>query len=286
EKGLASARALRDEAAARDAVAEAVPLDWTLRADQAFWVRFPGGLRAGLRPGDEVSAEVATGLTTDGALDFLAVPPRSVVRARVISASDDGAVRTARLVFYKLSPAGGSAYPVLGAATALAAVPAADLARVSSGGTLVVAAPPPSAGGKKRGKDLLLDEDARLRVRLLAPVVLSESPSWWRAGPGLWFKTALDASGRRRFEVTHLIAGRSAAAAGLKLGDLLDAVGGRSAERLDFEEAIDALYGPPGTSVKVSVVRAGGSQSLELARGVKTGDKGGQDPLPLPYETR
>jgi hypothetical protein len=287
EKVLAAARASRDDAAARDAVAETAPLDWTLRADQAFWVRFPDGLPAGLRRGDEVAAEVATGLTTDGALDFLAVPPKSRVWARVLSVSDDGEVRAARLVFYKLRPAGGRTYPILGAAVALADVSAADHARVSAGGTLVAVVPLPSSDGKnRRGKDRLLDEYARLRVRLVDPVLLSESPSWWRAGPGLWLKTASDASGRRRFQVTHVVAGRSAAAHGLKVGDLLDAVGGRSAERLNFEEALDALYGPPGTKVNVSVARAGGSSVLELTRGVKDDAKGARTPLSLPFETR
>ncbi len=121
---------------------------------------------------------------------------------------------------------------------------------------------------------MLLDADARLRVRLLDPVTLAEAPSWWRAGPGLWLKTATDAAGRRRFQVTHVVAGRSAAAAGVKVGDLLDGVGGRSSERMDFEEALDALYGPPGSPVKVSIVRAGAAQVLELTRGVKVDAKG------------
>ncbi|HXT01627.1 MAG TPA: PDZ domain-containing protein [Elusimicrobiota bacterium] len=287
EISLAAGRAAREDSAARDAVAEAAPLDWTLRADQAFWIRFPDGLPAGLKKGDEVSAESATGLTTDGALDFLAVPPKSKVWARVLSASDDGSVRLLRLVFYKLQPAGGRVYPILGAATALAAVPAADLARVSAGGTIAVAAPLPAADGKKpRGKERLLDEDARLRVRLIDPVRLAEAPSWWRAGPGLWLKTASDAAGRRRFQVTHIVAGRSAAASGLKINDVLDGVGGRSSERMDFEEALDALYGPPGSAVKVSVVGPGGSRELTLTRGVKVDAKGATVPLPLPFTAR
>jgi hypothetical protein len=287
EKGLAAARASRDDAAARDAVAEAAPLDWTLRADQAFWIRFPDGLAADLKKDDVVSAEAATGLTTDGALDFLAVPPRSKVWARVLSSSDDGSVRLLRLAFYKMQPAGGRVYPILGAATSLAAVPAADLARVSAGGTLVIADPlPPADGKKRRGKDLLLDEDARLRVRLIDPVTLAEAPSWWRAGPGLWLKTTSDASGRRRFQVTHIVAGRSAASLGLKVNDVLDGVGGRSSERMDFEEALDALYGAPGSPIKVSVVRPEGSRVLELTRGVKADANGAETPLPLPYTAR
>jgi hypothetical protein len=284
ERALGDARAARDAAQARDAVAESAPLDWTLRADQAVWVRFPGGLPADLTAGAVVEAEAATGLTTDGSLDFLAVPPKSRLSARVVSASDDGAVRRVRLAFYKLRLVGGRTYPILGAATALAGVPAADLARVSSGGTLVIAAPLPPADGKKpRGKPLLLDEEARVRVRVLEPVTVVEPRSWWRAGPGLWLKTAADANGKRRFQVTHVVAGRSAASAGLKVGDLLDSVGGRSSERMDFEEALDSLYGAPGSAVKVSVSGAAGSRALELARGVKSDGKT-VVPLSLPVE--
>jgi membrane-associated protease RseP (regulator of RpoE activity) len=189
-------------------------------------------------------------------------------------------------VFYKMQPVDGRVYPMLGTATALAGVTAADLARVSSGGTIAVAEPLPAAEKKKKGKDLLLDENARLRVRFIDPVTIAEPPSWWRAGPGLWLKTASDPFGRRRFQVTHVVAGRSAAAAGLKVGDILDAVGGRSSESMDFEQALDALYGAPGTTVKVSVVHGGVGKTLELARGVKYDAKGAAAPLPLPFETR
>ena len=285
EEALARTRADRSSALARDAVAAAPPLDWSLHADQALWVRFQDGLPTELRTGEIVLAEAAAALTTDGSLDFLGVPSKSRLWARVISSSDDGMVRTLRLAFYKLQPAAGGIYPILGTATALAGVAAADLAQVSAGGTLVVAAPLPDATGKKRrGRDLLLDEDARLRVRLLEPVTIVEPPSWWRAGPGLWIKTS-EKDGRRRFEVTHSVAGRSAAAAGLKPGDILDAVAGRSSEKLDFTDALDLLYGEPGSAVKVSVLRGGKAEELTLARGVKF-EKGAPAPLPLPFEIR
>jgi hypothetical protein len=286
EKALADARAARDAVRAKDEVAETAPQDWNLRADQAFWIRFPEGLPAGLAVGDVVAAETATGLTTDGALDFLAVPPKSRVWARVIASGDDGAVRSARLAFFKMRPVGARVYPISGVATAAAGVAGADLIRVSAGGTVVVAAPLPEADGKKRrGKDLLLDENARLRVRLMEPATMSETPSWWRAGVGLWLKTA-DSEGHRRFQVTHVVTGRAAAAAGLKVGDVLDGIGGRSSEKLDFEDALDALYGAPGSTVKVSVVRPGGAQSLDLVRGAKVDSKGLSTPLPLPFEAR
>lgn len=284
EKNLADARSARDASAARDAVAEAAPLDWSLRADQAFWVRFPGGLKTAAK-NDVVEAQVATGLTTDGSLDFLAVPPKSRAWARVVSVSDDGSVRTIRLAFFKLRPAGGSMYPILGAVTAVAGVPASDLARVSAGGSLVSASPlPPADGSRKRGADLLLDDAARLRVRLLEPAALTEPAPWWRAGPGLWLKTDLDATGRRRFLITHVVAERAAAAAGLKVGDAIEAIAGRAAEKIDFEDALDALYGAPGSTVKLTISGAAGPKVVELARGVKVDAKGKAAPLPLPFE--
>ena len=144
---------------------------------------------------------------------------------------------------------------------------------------LVLAAPMPDA--KKRAPEPVLGEDARLRVRLLEPLVVDEPPSFWRAGAGLWVKTVED-SGKRMFEITHVIAGRSADAAGLKVGERLDSIGGRSTEKMDFAEAIDRLYGPAGSDVDVAVVRSGKSSPVKLKRGVKW-SAGKSEPLPLPF---
>jgi hypothetical protein len=287
EKSLADARSKRDVASAREIVAQAPALDWTLKAEQSVWVRFPIGLPSGLSRGDIFEAEVATGLTTDTSLDFLAIPPKSRLWARVIEASDDGSVRTVRLVFYKMRPAEGRIYPMLGVATALADVESAQLKQVSAGGTLIVGSPLPFADGKKKtGKDLLLDEDARLRVRLLTSAIIAEPPSWWRAGPGLWLKATTTKEGHRRFEVTHVITGRSAAVEGLNVGDILDEIGGRSTEKIDLMTALDMLYGTPGSKIKVSVIRSTGSKTLELTRGTNTSEKGVTTRIPLPFEAR
>jgi membrane-associated protease RseP (regulator of RpoE activity) len=146
---------------------------------------------------------------------------------------------------------------------------------------LIAAAPlPPADGKKKRGPDYLLDADARLRLRFREPVSLIEPPSWWRAGPGLWLRTAPD--GRRGFEVAVVIPGRAAAAAGIHAGDRIDSINGRSAEKMDFADATAALYGEPGSMVKLGVAGAG---RVELIRGAKL-DVGGSIPLTLPFETR
>lgn len=279
EKSLAADRSAQAASGGRAVVKAMAPLAVPVRADQGLWLRFPKGLPAGLKKGDELVAESATGLTVDASLDFLAVPPGSKVRGRVLDAVDDGQTRTVRLAFYALDLAGGGTYTTLGYATAVSGDQ--RMARVGPGGTLVAAAPLPDA--KRRGPDPVLDVDARLRVRLLEPLVIDEPPSFWRAGPGIWVKTA-ETDGRRFYEITHSISGRSAESAGLKVGDRLDAIGGRSTEKMDFAEAIDRLYGKPGSDVEVSVVR-GKSQTLKLKRGLRwTGGK--SDPLPLAYNVQ
>ncbi|MBI2384982.1 MAG: PDZ domain-containing protein [Elusimicrobia bacterium] len=279
ERTLAAERSNQAVADGRAVVKAVGPLTVAVRADQGLWVRFPKGLPAGLKKGDETAAEASTGLTVDASLDFLAVPPGSKLRARVIDAVDDGQTRTVRLAFYALDLAGGGTYTTLGHATAVSGDQ--RMARVAPGGTLVAAAPLPDA--KRRALEPVLDADARLRVKLLEPLVIDEPPSYWRAGPGLWVKTVED-GGRRRFEVTHAIAGRSAESAGLKVGDRLDAIGGKPAEKMDFAEAVDRLYGKPESDVEVSVLR-GKSQPLKLKRGMRwTGGK--STPVPLAYNAQ
>ncbi|PIR15619.1 MAG: hypothetical protein COV48_13355 [Elusimicrobia bacterium CG11_big_fil_rev_8_21_14_0_20_64_6] len=271
-----SARAVSDGRAVVNAIA---PLTVTVLSDRGLWMRFPKELPPNLKAGDELVAETATGLTVDATLDFLAVPPSSTLRARVLKAVDDGETRTIRLAFYALGLNGGGTYTNLGYATSVTGDQRKT--RVSAGGTLVAASPLPDA--KRRAPSPVLDADARLRVQLLEPLVINEPPSYWRAGPGLWLKTVED-GGRRYFEITHTISGRSAEAAGLKVGDRLDGIGGRSTEKMDFAEAIDRLYGAPGSEVAVSVLR-GKSETLKLRRGLRW-SAGKSDPLPFPYSAR
>jgi len=279
ELSLAADRSTQGISDARTVVRTVAPLSVPVRADSGLWLRFPKGLPAGLKQGAEITAEAATGLTVDATLDFLAVPPGSKLRARVIDAGDDGQTRTVRLAFYALDLNGGGTYTTLGVATAVSGDQ--RMARVGTGGTLIAAAPLPDA--KRRAPEPVLDADARLRVRLLDPLVVDEPPAFWRSGPGLWLKTVED-GGRRLFEITHAIVGRSADNAGLKVGDRLDAIGGRSTEKMDFAEAIDRLYGAPGTDAEVSVIR-GKSQTLKLKRGLRWA-AGKSLPLPPAYNAQ
>ncbi len=277
ERTLAAERSVQDEGAAAAAVRSAPTPLFTARPDQSLWVRFPKGLPAALKKDDVVEAEAATGLTTDASLDFLSIPPKSRLWARVVEAGADGDTRSVRLAFFKLAVAGGSTYPLSGVAAGVSGDQ--TLARVSAGGTLVAAVPLPDPSGSRPWPDLL-DADARLRVRLLEPVALLEPPSYWRAGPGLWIKTS-ERDGKRLFEVSHVTPGRAAYAAGLQAGDLVDAVDGRASAKLDFAEALDRLYGAPGTKVSVFVLRGGKSARHDLVRGGAF-DPSGYSALPLP----
>lgn len=269
-----------DEREAAEASVRAAPSPaFTARADQSLWVRFPAGLSASVRKGDVVVAEVSTALTTDASLDFLSVPPKSRIWARVVESAADGETRAVRLAFFKLAAAGGGAYPVSGVPAGVSGDQ--TLARVSSGGTLVVAAPFPGPDGERPWPDLL-DPEARLRVRLLEPLTLVEPPSYWRAGPGLWLRTA-EREGSRLFEVSHVTPGRAAHAAGLKAGDLVEAIDGRGSSRLDFTDALDRLYGKPGSELGVTMLSRGKSAKRSLKRGARF-DGGAVSALPLPVK--
>ena len=280
EKALAAERVARVDKAALAEVKTPNSFAVPVRADQGFWARFDKGLPAGLKKGDEVPAEAATCLTSDASLDFLAVAPGSKLRARVVDAVDDGQTRSVRLAFYAIDLDGGGTYPTLGVAAEISGEQ--PIARVSAGGTLVSPAPLPDA--KRRAPEPLLDVDTRLRVRLLEPLVVNEAPSYWRAGPGLWAKT-VEENGRRLFEINLTISERSAAVAGLKVGERLNRIDGRSTEKMDFAEVINRLYGAPGSDVEVSVLRAGKSETLKLKRGVRWSG-GTYAALPLPFEAR
>lgn len=229
----------------------------TLAAGEKLWVRFPQGLPR-LSPGETVVAETAAPLAADKKLDFLAVPPGSKVWLSALSVREDGPASVVRLHAYKLQPAGGRVYPL--SAVVASAAGSGDFARVTPGGALVTT---PDELAKT-----LLGPGWSLQLRLLDALTLHEPPAYYRAGPGLWFKEALE-DGVRVFEVTLAQAGRSAERAGLKPGDRVYSVGGDSAARLGFAEGLGRLYGPAGSEVAVRVTRKGAarSETLSLRRG-------------------
>jgi C-terminal processing protease CtpA/Prc len=101
-------------------------------------------------------------------------------------------------------------------------------------------------------------------MRLLKPMTLHEPAGFFQAGPGLWIK-----SGLKSFEISRVVPRRPAAQAGLKPGDRVISIGGKTAGKMSFEEAVSRLYGKPGSKVELRVLRAGEAQgeSLSLERG-------------------
>lgn len=227
----------------------------SIGAGQRTWARFPGGLPRSLKAGDTVPGALITGLASDAQLDFLAVPPRSQVWAEVTEASEKDGIRLLRLHVFKLTLLDGHTYPV----SARVRDVAGDhvLTQVSRGGTLVSADP---AG---------IGAEAKLELEFVRPLVLFEAAASYRAGPGLWLKQG-DSEAGAGLVVSHVIPGRSAEQAGVKVGDEVVSLDGTSASKLDFAQAIERLYGPAGSKVKLAMKSGGSSGSpLELERGMR-----------------
>lgn len=279
EKSLMSGRLKAASAAAAAELAKAPHLEVRLPEKQAFWLRLPKGLPVDAKVGDILEGETTTASAASPDLDYLALPPFSKVWLKVASAEAVGAVRRLRLIAFKLEPSGGQAYPI--SAKLMDMIGDEPLLRMSPGGTLV--AGDPILPDPKR--KLLAGATARFKAELLEAVVLREPPSFFQAGPGLWVKTKETASGRV-FDISQITALRAASRAGLKPGQTLASIAGKSTEKLDYPEAIAALYGKPGSKVKVEVLLQIGAKpvSIELVRGVVYADDGAASPTPSPYQ--
>lgn len=276
ESALRDARLARAKAEAAAEVKAAPPLEFKVHARQSFWLRFPKGIPAEAKPGDVIAGEITTAIATSGELDFLSVPAYSAVWAKVIEDRRSRETRQLRLLLFKLRPVGGSVYPVSGWITEPLGHDRPT--KVSPGGTLVLSNPLATDDKRK----LLVEPSTRFRAELLQPLVLNEPSRFFLAGPGLWIKTKEEPGGARSFEVSHVIAARSAERAGVRRGATVAAINGRSAAKLDFAGALAELYGAPGTTVKVSLKDEGGKTStVELLRGVIYAD-GKASPLPPP----
>ena len=105
------------------------------------------------------------------------------------------------------------------------------MVRVSPGGSLVIGEPV-VADPRERKKTPLLKADMRLRIELDESATITEPPKFYLAGPGAWIKT-LDTETGRGFEVTHVITGRSAEKMGLRVGDVLTSINGRSCAKME-----------------------------------------------------
>ena len=234
---------------------------FSVPAGETLWISFPKGVPRTLSEGDIIEGEVSTPMAMDSSLDYLAVPVRSRVWAQVVAApSVLGSALALRLHIYKLALAGGHTYPCSASIADISGEQ--TLLRVSGGGSLVAA---PSA------TDIYVAEPARnFQIRFLQPLTIHESRDFFRAGPGLWFKTANAVGKGKTFEITRVFDKRAAQYAGLRVGDRIIAIEGRSVERYSFPEALDRLYGKPGSLVDVRVLRSGAlkGETFSLKRGM------------------
>jgi len=278
EDGFLALRLKEAAQAAKDIVKSAPALHVSIPARQAFWIKFPDGLDETVGRGDIVSGMVTMAVASDASLDFLCLPPRSLVWGKVLEARSANGVRSLRLHFFKARLKGGHLYPI--SARLVDVAGEQNLVKVSAGGTLVLGEP--VAMEKRRRPAVILNADMRLRLEFAEASVITEPPQFYQAGPGIWIRSKETEAGRR-FEISHVITNRSAEHAGLHVGDVLTAIAGRSSEKLEFEDALAALYGVPGSRVKVTVQKPGAKPAtLELTRGVFFKD-GFETPLPLPF---
>jgi carboxyl-terminal processing protease len=82
------------------------------------------------------------------------------------------------------------------------------------------------------------------------------------SGVGLWLGRAPGGS----VEVTSVLPDSPAAAAGLKVGDALLDVAGDPVDGLPVADIVRRMHGEPGTTVAISVRRAGAVETLHLTR--------------------
>jgi hypothetical protein len=85
----------------------------------------------------------------------------------------------------------------------------------------------------------------------LRPLAEGEEPTTDLVGIGAGLSATDDA-----LQVTLVVPGGGAAAAGLAVGDRIESIDGRSVVALGFDDAIQAIRGPIGTTVRLAVRRA------------------------------
>ncbi|MBI5623189.1 MAG: PDZ domain-containing protein [Elusimicrobia bacterium] len=270
EKRLA---AVQSEAEAE--VLRAAPQEFRIAAGQSLWLHFPKGIPSGAGPGDIVQAEATTAVCTDQSLDYLSLPPKTLFWAKVLDSHGPAQTNNLRLFFFKMRLPGGSYYPVSGR---VADIAGADgrLVKLTAGGTIVMP------------NETNIDSDVKVRLELAEPVTLIEPPAFYAAGAGLWIKTREDGPG---FKISHIIPGRSAAAAGLQPGDVIMSINGSKASAFDFPSAVAAIYGEKESTLKLGVIRLAELESsrpktetIVLKRGVSLASAEGETvPLPPPY---
>ena len=227
-------------------------------AGERVWIRFPKGIAQSVQVGDVLEGETSTSMASDSSLDFIVIPQGSRVWAAVAASSVEGRARVVQLSVFKIALAGGRSYPC---AAVLRSIADADRGvQISAGGSLVAA--------PEDADPFLLNPERNLQIEFREDLLIREREDFYRAGPGLWLRSTASGNGRT-FEVSHVIAGRSAHAYGIREGDRVTHIDGRPVYRLGFSEAIRRLYGSVGTNVELKLLSASDKtpRRVKLRRG-------------------
>ena len=225
---------------------------------ERVWIRFPNGIPQSIQSGDVIEGETSTAMAADKTLDFLVIPQGSRVWAQVVSSRAKKGARIVRLVVFKIGLNGGKTYPCTAMVKAISGTDSSI--QVTSGGSLI-AAPDDE-------DPILLPKKRNLQIEFRKDLVILEPVDYYKSGPGLWIRTVSGSAGKH-YEISHVIRGRSAHAAGLKKGDRVTHIDGRPVYRLGFSNSIRRLYGSPGTNVELKTLRASArsSERVRLQRG-------------------
>jgi len=84
-------------------------------------------------------------------------------------------------------------------------------------------------------------------------------------GVGMGIVSQLDRSGKLSSMIPSVVPGSPAFRAGVRPGDVIRKVNGKSAEGLDSSKVANLIRGPKGTSVRISVERQGYDQPVEFS---------------------
>ncbi len=262
-------RRLAEMAKAADARIEQAPsLDFQLRSRQSVWLRFPAGIPLSAAPGTVVEGVTTTGVSTDSNLDYLSIPPGTTLWGKLLPASGPAGTRNIRILFFKMRLKGGNFYSIAARSSDISGDP--KQWKVSPGGTIVLA----------RRTDF--PPEVRVKIEFIKPVTLREPESFFQAGPGLWLKSLENGN----FVISHVIRGRSAEHAGLKVGQTVTRIAGKRSGKLDFPSALGLLYGKPGSPLKLDISRQERDKArvkrFKLTRGVFYSDNA-ELRVPMPY---
>jgi carboxyl-terminal processing protease len=145
----------------------------------------------------------------------------------------------------------------------------AELEQAAMAGMAVAAATPVASlddyrreldYGAAQGMTEVLDDDYTVFLEPLQGAPLREELAGEYEGIGVWVEHP-----EGRFTIVSPIAGSPAERAGLQPGDVILAADGKSLEGLETDAAMSLIRGPAGSSVLLTIRRAGTSEPIEIS---------------------